>query len=287
MNLTKPTHEKDSLQRTEPRTATLFSSPRQETDPSLDPEVRTPAHFLELLRSLESPSLVPTLFPVTIDGVRHQLAKFLVLGKRAGGTPIRLGVFGGLEPGRIETVAATVKLLTLLTISPVLAADYAVFGYPCVDPAGFAPSAPGKAAPVSRLERWNASPHAADLLFFRSELQRVAPGGILTLRSTGESHFLQARVNSRIIAQEVLKPALLRMRHLVEVEDEPVTCLPSPSQGRQAPLHPTADTNPQPFEIELFAPATASLEVQVQVLVLTALDVLRTYRGFSCHGGDL
>jgi hypothetical protein len=259
---------------------------------TLDPEIRTPFHFVDLLRSLQSPSLIPTVFHPTIGGTRHEITKFLVLGKRAGGTPIRLSLFAGLEPGRIETVAAAVKLLTLLTISPVLAADYAVFGYPCVDPAGFATWDTGALAPLPRSERWEAFPDSADALLFRSELERVAPNGLLTLRSTGASEFVRASVNSRIIAREVVRPALLRMRHLCPVEDEPVLSVPADLANRQlrfgqGELLPRPDTKPWPFEIEIFAPGTLPVETRVQVLVLAALDILRTYRGFSCHGGEL
>jgi hypothetical protein len=99
-------------------------------------------------------------------------------------------------------------------------------------------------------------------------------------------------VNSALIADEVVKPALLRVRNLVAVDDNPVAVLTEDvaSRGRRyggGGLVPSPETQSWPFEIEIFAPGHANEEVRVQVLVLAALDILRSYRVFYCHGGDL
>jgi hypothetical protein len=262
---------------------------------STNPHPPTPAslaHILHPLLSIQNPSLIPSVYPLIIEGARHEITKCLVLGKRAGGTPVRLSLFGGLDPGAHETVDAAARLLTLLALGPAHAEDYAVFGYPCVNPSGFAREASPAAAQSRIAERWSSSPGAADCLFFRAEFQRIAPNGIIRLHSTGEAEGLRAQVNSALIAGEVVKPALLRLRNLVTVEDNPVNVLAEDAKSRRQRYHaggliPSPETQPWPFEIDLFAPHGASEEVRVQVLVLAVLDILRSYRAFSCHGGDL
>jgi hypothetical protein len=254
--------------------------------------VSNAALTLHPLRSLQNPSLVTSVYTLSIDGIRHEITKFLVLGKRAGGTPLRLSLFGGLDPGQPESVDAAVRLLTLLTLSPALAEDYAVFGYPCVNPSVFATGSLPVLSGKPLAERWKSSPESSDCLFFRAEFQRVAPNGIISLRSTGTSEGLRARVNSALIASEVVKPALLRLRNLVAVDDDPVAVFSEDAAFRrrrhvEGGLIPSPETQPWPFEIEIFAPGHASEEVRAQILVLAALDILRSYRVFSCIGGDL
>jgi hypothetical protein len=256
------------------------------------PSGSTLARTLPPLRSLQNPSLITSVYPLSIEGTRHEITKFLVLGKRAGGTPVRLSLFGGLDSGHTDSVDAAARLLTLLTLSPALAEDYAVFGYPCVNPSGFDSESPPILSGSPLAERWSSNPESTDCLFFRAEFRRIAPNGIIILRSTGASEGLRAKVNSTLIADEVVRPALLRLRNLVAVDDNPVAVLTEDAASRQrrfgkGELIPSPETQPWPFEIEIFAPGHANDEVRVQVLVLAALDILRSYRVFSCHGGDL
>lgn len=247
---------------------------------------------LHPLRSIQNPSLVTSVYPLNIEGTRHEIVKFLVLGKRVGGTPVRLSLFGGIDPGQPDTLDAAARLLTLLALSPALAEDYAVFGYPCVNPSGFASESTSATSGNPLAERWRSVPESHYSLFFCAEFRRIAPGGIIRLRSTGESAGLRARVNSALIASEVVKPALLRLRHLVAVDDNPVDVFTEDAAARsrrhgEGGLIPSPETQPWPFEIEIFAPGYATHEVRVQVLVLATLDILKSYRIFSCHGGDL
>ncbi len=249
--------------------------------------------LLEPLRALQHPSLITSVYPLTIGGVRHEITKSLVLGKRAGGVPMRVSLFGGLDPGHTETISAVVKLLMLLTLGPSLSQDYAVFGYPLVHPGGFEDNkTPCELSPGELALRWKLDAEAHDALFFRAEFQRISPHGIITLRSTEKTNSLRAHVNSSVIAQDVVAPALRRLRTLVPVEADPVMIIPRDEAGRQARflaghLSPYPETQPWPFEIEIEVPAQATSEEKIQVLVLAILDILRSYRTFLCHGGEL
>ncbi|NBV87810.1 MAG: hypothetical protein EBS01_16415, partial [Verrucomicrobia bacterium] len=179
--------------------------------------------LLEPLRTLQNPSLITSIYPLITGESRHEILKSLVLGTRAGGTPVRLCLFGGLDAGRSETVAAAVEVLKRLTLRPSLAQDYAVFGYPCVYPDGF--EVEGSRDGVSgELESGRGTELEKSYgLFFSGEYHRIAPNGMIMLRSGAEqSVFFRARVNSKLIAREVVEPVLRRLGSLVSVEEEPV-----------------------------------------------------------------
>jgi hypothetical protein len=215
-----------------------------------------------------------------------------VLGRRAGGSPIRLSLFGGLDAGRTETIAAIAKLLTKLTQGLRMAQDYAVFGYPLVYPGGFAATSSSSCQFKDLAHRWKVDSMAPDAVFFRTEFQRTLPHGIITLRSHENSGFLFANVNSEVIGQEVVKPVLLNLRGLVRVQENPVKVFSTSQTNRRKQflngrLMPNPDTEPWPFEIELVVPAQLPFEVKLEALILATLDLLRGYRTFICHGGEL
>src|SRR5262245_58872644 len=71
----------------------------------------------------QSTSLIASRHPVTIDEREHEIPKFLLLGQRGGGQPIRLGLFAGFEAGNLESVQAVADLLLQLKASPALTRD--------------------------------------------------------------------------------------------------------------------------------------------------------------------
>ena len=249
--------------------------------------------LLETLRTLQNPSLITSVYPLGTGESRHEILKCLVLGKRAGGTPVRVCLFGGLDRARPETVAAAAEVLRLLTQGPSLAQDYAVFGYPCVYPDSLEVNVSRDGGSGGIGARRGADLESRYGLFFSREYHRIVPNGIIMLRSGAEdSVSFRATVNSAIIASEVVKPVLHRLRNLVPVQDDPVDVYSMAEESRRGqslngrlPPHPGAQ--PWPFEIGLEVPAQVSFEIKVQALVLATLDILRAYREFACHGGEL
>ncbi len=249
--------------------------------------------LLEPLRTIQNPNLITSFYSLGTGESRHEILKSLVLGTRAGGTPVRLCLLGGLDAGRAETVAAAAEVLKRLTLRPALAQDYAVFGYPCVYPDGFA-VARSRDGVFGELESGRGTELEKSYgLFFSGEYHRIVPNGMIILRSGAEqSASFCARVNSKLIAKEVVEPVLRRLGSLVPVAENPVEVYSTAdaSQSRQ-PLDGRWFRPPAaklwPFEIELNVPSLVPFETRVQVLVLATLDILRAYREFACHGGDL
>lgn len=245
--------------------------------------------LLAPLLEVENSSLLANQRRLTSIGGDYDTHKFLLLGNRAGGVPLRVALFAGLDAGRLETVAATANLLLRFTLSPKLAEDYALFIYPIVNPAGFTPQ---RSSFESLQKAWVGNPDDEHIRWYRSEFRRIALHGFVTLRSVPDFQGFHATVRSGLIAREVVMPALEVVRKLVPLDKEPVRVLSNEAESLSSEfaggrLMPDPQTRPWPFEIELFAPEAASPDGRSQALVVVILEILRRYRRFIAQGGDL
>lgn len=247
----------------------------------------TAASLLAPVFEIESPSLLAHRQAVVIEEETYELPRMLYLGERGGGVPIRVGIFAGLDAGRLETVAAVARLLLQFELSPAAAREYAIFAYPLVNAPGFGPD---RVSHAQLANRWAKNPREADAAFYRSELDRLGFNGIIQLRSSSVNSVFTATTRSELLAREVVAPALKSLDGLVPVEKDPVRVLPSNLSARAADraagrLSPGWE--PWPFEVELFAPAAARPELRATALFLATLQILRRYRRFIAHGGEL
>ncbi len=245
--------------------------------------------LLAPLFETDSPSLLAHRQAVTIDDMEYELPKLLLLGERGGGVPIRVGIFAGMDAGRLETVAATVRLLLQMELSPALARDYAIFAYPLVNAPGFGPEAESHAV---QQRRWARNGREQDAQYFRGELGRLAHQGLIQFRSSGVNTTFTATTRSELLAREVVAPALRQLAGLVPVGPEPVRVLSASVEAQRADygagrLVPVPGEQPWPFEIELYAPAAAPTELRACALFLATVEILRGYRRFIAHGGEL
>ena len=80
-----------------------------------------------------SSSLIGSRQQAQIRNANYEISKFLLLGQRGGGRPIRIALFAGFDAEALETTVALTRLLLQLELAPSLARDYALFGYPVVN----------------------------------------------------------------------------------------------------------------------------------------------------------
>jgi hypothetical protein len=239
--------------------------------------------------AVESSSLIASRHPVTVGGEEFEIPKFLLLGQRGGGKPIRIGLFAGFESENFATVQALTQLLLQLKLSPALTRDYALLAYPVVNVRGFA----GQPAPLSDFEkRFARSSADQDVQFFQGELRRWAFDGILSIRTDANSRGFYATVRSEVIAREVVEPALAVAEAALPLAFQSVKVRPDDRYARTADyahgrLSPPADVRPYPFEVELFAPRTQSSEEQATGLFVAITEILRHYRALIAHAQDL
>ncbi len=264
-------------------------SPAQPVAPSHVPpsieEILAPLHTA----AHESSSLVASRHLFDIRGVASEIPKFLLLGQRGSGKPIRLGLFAGFEAGNLDGVQALASLLLQLKASPSLSRDYALLAYPVVNVRGFA-AAP---APLSEFEiRFAKDSAEGDVQFFKTELRKWSFDGLISLRSDPTARGVYAAVRSEIIAAEVVEPALAVAAQALPLATQSVKVRPSDRYARTADyahgrLSAPADVRPYPFEIELFLPREPLTEERTDGLFVALTEILRLYRGFIAHGQNL
>jgi len=248
-------------------------------------EILAPLHAA----ARDSSSLVASRQPMELRGVPTGISRFLLLGQRGGGKPIRLGLFAGLEAGNLETVRALAQLVLQLKSSLALSRDFALITYPVVNVRGFTADAAPLADFESRFARDSAE---ADVQFFKTELRKWRFDGLLSLRTDPGARGFHAAVRSEIIAAEVVEPALAAAASALPLATQAVRVRPGDRYARTADyahgrLSPPADVRPYPFEIELYAPRGPITETRTDGLFVALTEILRLYRAFIAHGQDL
>jgi len=111
------------------------------TRPGLPAEARAEGRaaaeeLLEILFevSSDSESLMATRHQARVGGCDFEIPKFMLLGQRGGGKPIRIALFGGIDDhGSLDGIAAISRLLVEAEMQPALVRDYALFAYPLVN----------------------------------------------------------------------------------------------------------------------------------------------------------
>jgi len=258
---------------------------------ALDEAAATVEEILAPLHEVgrDSASLIASRQPIEIRGASAEIHKFLLLGQRGGGKPIRLGLFAGFEAGNLETVRALASLLLQLKGSLSLSRDFALIGYPVVNVRGFT----AEAAPLADFEtRFARDSAEADVQFFKTELRKWRFDGLLSLRVDPSARGFYAAVRSEIIAAEVVEPALAAAAAALPLATQAVKVRPGDRYARTADyaygrLSPPADVQPYPFEIEFYAPRGPITEEHTDGLFVALTEILRLYRAFIAHGQDL
>ena len=225
-----------------------------------------------------------------VGGCDFDIPKFMLLGARGSGQPIRIALFAGIEDhGAVDGMAAITRLLIEGQLNPALVQDYAIFAYPLVNV--FEYQSPRRQ--IESFDRRFANEHLdGDVRFFRTELRKWHFDGMLTLRTDPRAESFRATVRSQLLAKEVIQPAFDVVKKVGPVSSRPIKVRPSDMRARLADhaegrLTPPPEIRPYPFEVELFAPGAASQELRIRSLFVAAHEILVNYRGMLSHAPNL
>jgi len=203
----------------------------------------------------DSSSLIASRHPVEVQGISHEIPKFLLLGQRGGGKPIRIGLFAGFETADLETVQTAIQLLQQLKLSPALTRDYALLAYPVVNIRGFGENP----VPLSDFEsRFARDSAEADVQFYKGQLRQWTFDGLISLRTDPNSKGFYASVRSEIIAREVVEPALAAAAEALTLASQPVKIRPSDRYARTSGLIRSRSRSSFPAESSHRKPNKAS-----------------------------
>jgi len=248
--------------------------------------------FLNPLLQVASTSnhlIVSNGFDFRIGGRKFSIPKFLFLGERGGVAPFEIGIFAGISPNQESTSEAVVNLLVDLEWIPDIATNYVLFNYPVINPRAY--SKVSEFAPDLNELFWQQSAEP-EVGYLEKELKRHSFQGIITYQLDDSGRGFHASTQSKIIANELIQPALRAAALAVPIDSEPIDLLEVSRSGRvigqpKGRLSAPKNAHPQPFDISLYAPVAASPEAQAAGLVLATKTILREYRKLIGHAQHL
>jgi hypothetical protein len=261
---------------------------------SLLPSIRSVDEALAPLDRIarSSISLVRKKLPQFETGGRvYQIPRYLFVGPRGGGEPIRVGLFAGAHGNEPEGTFALVDFVLALEEQPEASSGYCLFLYPILNPSGFEANTRLTASGVNiPNELWKNS-ISPEVFAIQSELWmhgfdgivslRTAPSGELTVAVGGPVFFRHLLAAALPSAQDLL-PQAVRASHDAlppmrkVLLDEPNELI------RAAP-----GLKPRPFEIVITLPSQVPLYLQKAAVTLLLRAILDEYRKFIAFGANL
>src|SRR5580704_5819056 len=233
-------------------------------------------HSLDTLAA-ESPGLAKWR-SIAVDGCAFP--SYVFIGPRGGAVPIRLALLAGIESEDLVGTNAIVKLLVDLNLAPLLAQDFALFGYPIANP-----QRASRRAPDFTIDFWKCKSDPV-IRYFEQELTENQLDGVIAVKANEPIAGFQIQVSSRVIATEVLWPALELVQRLVPLASEPIQIFPRLQSNRHS-LFSLGHARPGPFTLMIRTPKHMPVENQISAIVFSVKQILHYYRVLVSHAARL
>jgi protein MpaA len=216
------------------------------------------------------------------EGAAYNLPRYVFVGPKGGGDPIRLGFFSLFEGDQPEGALGLLKVVQGLEREPDLARGYVLFFYPVCNPTGFedATSTPRGGLPILH-ELWTetAGPEAR---FLRTEIWTHAFHGVTGIYASNAVQRITGSLNGAFLAREILEPALREGERVFPREEFQLRSESSPLAGLAARVQKNVLTIPAlpnpPFELSLTTGRAAPLHRQVAAVDAAVRTILLEYR---------
>jgi hypothetical protein len=205
---------------------------------------------------------------------------YVFIGPRGGAVPIRLALLAGIESEDLVSTNAIVKLLVELNLAPLLAQDFALFGYPVANPQRVS-----RRAPDFTIDFWKCKSDPV-IRYFEQELTENQLDGIIAVKANEPIAGFQIQVSSRLIAAEVLWPALELVERLVPLASDPIQIFPR-LQNNCHSLFSLGHARPGRFTLMICTPKHIPFENQISAIVFSVKQILHYYRVLVGHAGSL
>lgn len=196
---------------------------------------------------------------------------YVFIGPRGSAVPIRLALLAGIESADLVSTNAIVKLLVELNLAPLLAQDFALFGYPVANP-----RRPSHRAPDFTIDFWKCKSDPV-IRYFEQELTENQLDGIIAVKANEPIAGFQIQVSNRLIATEVLWPALALVERLVPLASDPIQIFPR-LQNNCHSLFSLGHARPGPFTLMICTPEHMPFENQISAIVFSIKQILHHYR---------
>jgi protein MpaA len=227
-----------------------------------------------------------------VGGELYEIPRYMFVGPRGGGAPIRVGLFAAIHGDEPEGAHAIVQFVKLLEARPELALGYCLSIYPVCNPTGFEDdTARSRGSHDLNTEFWKKSP-ASEVRILQAELISHSFDGIVSLRTHGTGSGLYGIAGSRTLTKHLLGPAL-KAAEIFLPRDERPFIEGAPAQDgivygvADGALSAPPRVHPRPFEITLETPNTAPAYLKEFALAMALRTILLEYRKFIAYAPNL
>lgn len=267
-----------------------LSAPASAVNPT-DPLTSLLAGFRKL--SVRSPELLGSLLgEVGRAGERGPLERYTWNGPRGGGDRLKIGLFAGIHGDEPAGGWALLDFAAALLAQPELGEGFEFVFYPCVNPTGLVAGTRFNAAGFDlNREFWSGSAQPEVRLLER-ELAAQVFDGIIALHADDTSEGLYGYARGRLLAEELLRPALAAASVVLPANHAEVIDGFRAERGLIRDcfcgvLAAPPEQRPQPFEIIFETPALEPLDAQRAAAVLGLHGLVSTYRRFISYAAGL
>ncbi len=220
------------------------------------------------------------------------LKRYTWHGPRGGGDRLKLALFAGIHGDEPAGGWALFDFAAALLAQPKLGEGFEFVFYPCINPTGLECGTRCNAAGLDlNREFWRGS-EQPEVRLIERELADEAFDGIVSLHADDTSPGLYGYARGRLLAEELLRPALAAAAEVLPTNHDPVI------DGFRAEFGLIRDCfcgvlaappaqRPQPFEIIFETPALATLADQRAATVRALHSLTTTYRRFISYAAAL
>lgn len=260
------------------------------TSAKLGADVSLPV--LEKLDSLCAGSESLLRSPLAYPKSGCELARYIFLGPRGGGDPVRIAIFAGIHGDEPAGVQAVGLLAERLVEQPEIAEGYHLFLYPACNPSGLAcgsrVSSSGK--DLNR-EFWKNSPEP-EVHLLENEIRQQRFQGLISLHSDDTSDGMYGFVRGAVLTKNLLEPALAAAERILPRNRSMIIDGFPAHDGIISECYDGILTSPprwdqNPFEIILETPLHAPLQLQAQALALSVEVALVEYQKLIAFAANL
>lgn len=222
----------------------------------------------------------------------YELPRYLFVGPKGGGTPIRLGLFAAIHGNEPEGAHALVQFVKLLEARPELALGYCLSIYPVCNPTGFEDNTRhARSGRDLNREFWRNSAQP-EVRILQAELVSHSFEGIISLHSHDNEGGLYGVVRSLTLTKHLIGPAL-KAAEIFLPRDEHDFIDGAPARdgvvrdSTDGVLSAPPKVHPRPFEITLEAPKAPPAYLKEFALAMALRSILVEYRKFIAYAPNL
>jgi murein peptide amidase A len=283
-NILDPAHGEGSASR--PDTHSSVSTPRARRSIS---DLLAPLDKI----AANSPNLVANRGAnFEVAGEIYEVPRYLFVGPKGGGTPIRLGLFAAIHGDEPEGAHALVQFVKLLEARPELALGYCLSIYPVCNPTGFEDNTRhARSGRDLNHEFWKKSTQP-EVRILQAELVSHSFEGIISLHSHGAGAGFYGAVRSLTLTKHLIGPALKAAEIFLPRDEQPfIEGVPARHgvvrDSGDGTLSAPPKGHPRPFEIILEVPKAPPAYLKEFALAMALRSILIEYRKFIAYAPNL